>query len=104
MAGGNVMIDHDTGKSMRYLHLKRILVKPGDLIHEGDIIGYTGGASGDYGQGNSTGQHLHLEYYPGGIDQDPEDPKKVAPAYFRFGVTASSGKFNKVSGLSLIHI
>ncbi len=98
LAGGNVMIDHDTGKSMRYLHLKRILVKPGDLIHEGDVIGYTGGAAGDYGQGNSTGQHLHLEYYPGGIDQDPEDPKKVAPGYFRFGVTSSSGKFNKVAG------
>lgn len=39
----------------RYAHMSRILVKQGQNVYRGQIIGYMGST------GNATGQHLHFE-------------------------------------------
>lgn len=48
----------DTGETMRYSHLSRIDVKPGQVV-SGRQIGLTGNS------GKSTGEHLDLEYMDG---------------------------------------
>lgn len=50
-------------------HLSKVVVHVGDVVHPGDLIGY----SGD--EGNSEGPHLHLEVRPaGGGDFDAVNP------------------------------
>ncbi len=53
--GNMVVIDHGEGISTRYGHMSRLLVKKGDVVEEGAIIGRTGST------GRSTGPHLHYE-------------------------------------------
>ena len=89
IAGGNVLIDHPGGKSTRYLHLSKIFVKPGDAVSAGEVIGLTGGAQGEYGQGNSTGSHLHLEYYDSEFGA-PVDPLHHADKFFKFDFSPTS--------------
>ncbi len=53
--GGNqIIIKHDNGYKTGYAHLNKILVKKGDKIKQGDVIGLSGNT------GKSTGPHLHL--------------------------------------------
>lgn len=70
--GGTLFIDHGNGLKSRYCHLKKIDVKKGDTIAQGDSLGLTGGAKGDIGRGNSGGAHLHFELYDNGKPVDPE--------------------------------
>lgn len=53
--GRMVEIDHGNGFSTRYGHLSKILVKVGDKIAIGQVVGKTGSS------GRSTGPHLHYE-------------------------------------------
>lgn len=57
--GNMVRINHgvyDGGVlQTRYAHMSRILVKQGQNVYRGQIIGYMGST------GNTTGQHLHFE-------------------------------------------
>ncbi|WP_116644666.1 murein DD-endopeptidase MepM [Salinivibrio sp. HTSP] len=55
LAGNYVVIKHGREYSTRYLHLNRILVKPGDHVSMGQRIGLSGNT------GRSTGPHLHFE-------------------------------------------
>ncbi|MCX7697001.1 MAG: peptidoglycan DD-metalloendopeptidase family protein [Bacteroidales bacterium] len=50
-----VVIDHGFGFKTLYAHLSKILVKPGDSVKRGQIIGLLGNS------GPSTGPHLHYE-------------------------------------------
>ncbi len=43
------------GYSTLYAHMSEILVKPGETVTAGQVIGYVGST------GNSTGSHFHLE-------------------------------------------
>lgn len=52
--GNNIMIQHDKLISV-YGHLSKILVKEGQQVKEGDLIGMEGST------GKSTGSHLHFE-------------------------------------------
>ena len=53
--GKSVFIDHDNGIQTRYAHLSKILVKEGEVVDLGNIIGKIGNT------GRSTGKHLHYE-------------------------------------------
>lgn len=55
LAGNYVVIKHGREYSTRYLHLHRILVKPGDHVSMGQRIALSGNT------GRSTGPHLHFE-------------------------------------------
>jgi len=53
--GKFVEIDHKNGFTTRYAHMNEILVKKGDYLEVGDLIGKVGST------GRSTGAHLHYE-------------------------------------------
>lgn len=59
--GNAVVVGHAGGIHTHYAHLSAILVQPGQQVRAGDTIGLVGST------GNSSGPHLHLEYYPPGI-------------------------------------
>jgi len=50
--GGTIIMDHGHGISTIYSHLEKVMVKVGDKINQGDIIGTVGST------GRSTGPHL----------------------------------------------
>jgi len=55
-----------------YGHVTDILVKAGDVVKEGDVIGLTGGTPGTKGAGwQTTGPHLHFEVWHNGAQVDP---------------------------------
>lgn len=53
--GNMIELGHDFGFATRYGHLSKILVKEGQRVKKGDIIGVQGST------GRSTGNHLHYE-------------------------------------------
>jgi murein DD-endopeptidase MepM/ murein hydrolase activator NlpD len=69
--GNLVTVKHADGFESRYAHLQRIAVTRGAVVGAGQVIGYSGGAKGAPGAGNSSGPHLHFEIRRHGIPQDP---------------------------------
>lgn len=63
--GRMVEVDHGQGYATRYGHLNEILVKVGDRVDAGDIVGKTGSS------GRSTGPHLHYEVRHNGEAVNP---------------------------------
>lgn len=53
--GNMIEVKHDFGFATRYGHLSKILVKPGQTVKKGEVIGIQGST------GRSTGNHLHYE-------------------------------------------
>jgi murein DD-endopeptidase MepM/ murein hydrolase activator NlpD len=66
------IIKHNNDFFTVYGHLSKILVKKGDIIKRGEMIGNTGGTPGARGAGFFTsGPHLHFEVFRGGEFLDP---------------------------------
>lgn len=60
--GGYIKLDHpQAGIQTKYCHCSKWVVKDGDQVKKGQLIGYTGGAVGAQYAGNSQGPHLHYE-------------------------------------------
>jgi len=62
-----VQIDHKDGFESKYLHLTHYIVKPGQQVTAGQVIGYMGST------GASTGPHLHFSILYKGSHVNPAD-------------------------------
>ena len=71
--GRCVVIDHGNGITTRYGHLSAFVVHPGQPVHRGETIGYSGSS------GKSTGPHLHYEVR---IHDIPVNPYKYLRTTF----------------------
>jgi murein DD-endopeptidase MepM/ murein hydrolase activator NlpD len=58
--GNLLVVDHGFGLKTRYGHLSQFVVKPGDKVERGTLIGYVGST------GRATGPHLHYEVLANG--------------------------------------
>lgn len=63
--GNCIFLDHGHGVITAYLHLKSLLVKEGDFVNKGQIIGKVGST------GIASGPHLHWGMYVLGKTVDP---------------------------------
>ena len=68
--GKHVIINHSYGYKTLYGHMSNYIVKRGEKVKRGDIIGYVGNT------GLSVGPHLHYEVHYNG--------KKINPAHFYY--------------------
>ena len=64
--GNYVVIDHGNGNSTLYAHMSSRAVSEGQIVTQGQVIGYVGST------GSSTGNHLHLEVRVNYNRVDPE--------------------------------
>lgn len=64
-AGNYIAVRHGRQYATRYMHLDKILVKPGQRVKKGQTIALSGNT------GRSTGPHLHYELH---IDNKPVNP------------------------------
>ncbi|MBB1274164.1 peptidoglycan DD-metalloendopeptidase family protein [Psychromonas sp. SR45-3] len=67
-AGNYIVIKHGRKYTTRFLHLSKILVRKGQRIEMGKLIGKSGNT------GRSTGPHLHYEFH---VYNKPVDAMKV---------------------------
>jgi len=65
--GNYVVVKHDDIYATSYSHLKSTVLKVGDKIQKGQLLGYVGST------GISTEPHLHYEVLKNGKNVDPKD-------------------------------
>ena len=63
--GNYIVINHGGGYATAYAHMSQNLVRTGDNVIQGQIIGLVGST------GNSTGPHIHFEVHRNGVRVDP---------------------------------
>lgn len=64
-SGNLVALEHGLGFSTYYAHNRQVVVKAGQKVKRGDVLGYVGST------GNSTGPHLHYEVWKEGRSLNP---------------------------------
>lgn len=85
--GYYVKIDHGFGYETLYGHMNEYVVKQGQKVVRGELIGYVGNT------GKSTGPHLHYEVH--------KNKEKINPVYF-FNKDLSPEEFEEVLRLASI--
>ena len=63
--GNHTLVSHGNGLYSMYAHQSRFQAKEGDVLQQGDIVGYVGST------GYSTGPHLHFEIHIGSQAYNP---------------------------------
>lgn len=63
--GNYVVVDHGNGNTTLYAHMNSRAVKAGDVVKQGQVLGYVGTT------GRSTGNHLHYEIREKNVRIDP---------------------------------
>lgn len=73
--GNYVFIQHGEKYVTKYLHFKKRAVKAGEVVKQGQVIGYLGST------GMATGPHLHYEFLVNGTHRNPRTVElpKAAP-------------------------
>ncbi|QPG07122.1 peptidoglycan DD-metalloendopeptidase family protein [Salinimonas marina] len=73
--GNYVFIQHGEKYVTKYLHFKKRAVKAGEVVKQGQVIGYLGST------GMATGAHLHYEFLVNGTHRNPRTVElpKAAP-------------------------
>jgi murein DD-endopeptidase MepM/ murein hydrolase activator NlpD len=89
--GNQVIIQHDGNVTTRYSHLSRLLVTPGEVVEQGDVVGAAGRT------GMATGVHLHFELWQDGAPSDPLDElgptdSGEEPTFARSGASSGAEK------------
>lgn len=75
--GRHIIIDHGNGYTTLYAHLNKLAAVVGQVVDQGELIGYLGTT------GNSTGPHLHFEQRRSGAYFRPYFHRQA----FNFGAT-----------------
>lgn len=70
-AGNYVRIQNSSGWTVTFMHMDSFTVAAGDVVRQGDFVGYSGNT------GRSTGPHLHLEVWD--QDRNPVNPIFIVP-------------------------
>ena len=68
--GNVIIIDHGGGFTTLYAHQSRLGSRDGQVVSQGEVIGYVGST------GHSTGPHLHFETR---VNGSPRDPRNYLP-------------------------
>jgi murein DD-endopeptidase MepM/ murein hydrolase activator NlpD len=63
--GNQVLVDHGFGIGTRFGHLSKIVVRPGQPVRRGEIVGFVGAT------GRATSAHLHYEILLNGQPINP---------------------------------
>lgn len=63
--GNYVQLDHEGPYDTSYSHLSAVLVRRGQKVHQGEVIGRVGST------GLATGPHLHYQFFVNGQNKDP---------------------------------
>lgn len=66
-AGNYITINHGDGYTSVYMHMTHYIVKPGQYVKAGELVGYVGST------GRSTGPHLHFGIHYKGTYVNPMD-------------------------------
>jgi hypothetical protein len=66
VTGNTVVVEHLPGVFSLYYHLNDLLVREGDIVENGELIGTVGAT------GLATGPHLHWEFRVNGVAADPD--------------------------------
>lgn len=90
--GGTIYVQHADGYRTRYCHCKQVNVSKGQTVKKGDVLGLSGGGSGDPGRGRSTGAHLHFEVYKNNKPVNPMEHLGSEVGEFVAGSVGGSAK------------
>jgi lysostaphin len=92
--GYAVELRHPDGSRTVYGHNSRLMVRVGQRVEQGQIIAEMGST------GNSTGPHLHFEYYPDSVTA--QNPLVQLPALVAGRIPANPPQGDRCPGTALI--
>lgn len=88
--GNVIVIKHPGGKWTLYGHMSKILVRVGQKVDQGSVIGKSGGAPGAPGSGSSQGPHVHFNIQavggPQGDGSNTLNPLNYLPADSKYNL------------------